>query len=82
MNKKDQKTSVRKHAKIHEITVIKQGLSSHFNPFDYIIWGFLKNKTNATSHHNIGSLKTALKEDLNKMSKEFTLKACKKKGKK
>ena len=37
---------------------------------------FLENKTNATSHPNIGSLKTAIEEKWNKMSK-FSLKAWK-----
>ena len=46
-------------------------------PFDYAIWGVLENKTNATSHPNIGSLKTAFEEEWNKMSEEFILKACK-----
>ena len=34
----------------------------------------LENKTNATSHPNIGSLKTAVVEEWNKMSEEFILK--------
>ena len=47
------------------------------NPLDYAIWGVLENKTNATSHPNIGSLKTAIKKEWDKMSEEFILKACK-----
>ena len=47
------------------------------NPLDYAIWGVLENKTNATSHPNIGSPKTAIEEEWNKMSEEFILKACK-----
>ena len=60
--------SIRKYAnelKIHEKTVrtaIKQNLSPDLNPLDYIIWGVLENKVNATSHPNIGSLKTAIEE--------------------
>ena len=46
-------------------------------PLDYAIWGVLENKTNATSHPNIGSLKTATEEEWNKMSEELILKACK-----
>ena len=46
-------------------------------PLDYAIWGISENKTNATSHPNIGSLKTATEEECNKMSEEFILKACK-----
>ena len=37
--------------------------SPDLNLLDYTIWGFLKNKTNATSHRNIGSLKAVTKED-------------------
>ena len=39
-----------------------------------MLWGILGNKTNATSHQNIGSLKTAIEEEWNE---EFILKACK-----
>ena len=45
--------------------------------FDFAKWGDLENKTNATSHSNTGSLKTAIEEEWNKMSEEFILKACK-----
>ena len=34
-------------------------------------------KTNAISNPNIGSVKTAIEEEWNKMSEEFILKACK-----
>ena len=34
-------------------------------PLDYAIWSILENKTNATSHPNIGSLKT-IEEEWNK----------------
>ena len=47
------------------------------NPLDYAIRGLLENKTNATSHLNIGLLKTAIEEKWSKMSEEFILKACK-----
>ena len=33
------------------------------NSMDYTIWAVLENKTNATSHPNIGSLKTAIEEE-------------------
>ena len=49
---------------------------SDLKPVDYIIWGILENKTNTTSHPNIGSLKTAIEEEWNKMSEEFILKGC------
>ena len=45
---------------------------------DYAIWGVLGNKTNATSHPNIGSLKIHREEKWNKMSEsEIILNACK-----
>ena len=51
--------------------------SSELKPLDYAIWGVLENKTNATSHQNIGSLKTAIEKKWNQISGEFILKACK-----
>ena len=62
--KKDPTTSIRKHInelKVHKKSVrtaIKQDLNPDFNPLDYAIWGISENKTNATFHLNIGSLKT------------------------
>ena len=47
------------------------------NSLDYAIWGIFENKTNATSNPNIGSLKTAIEEEWNKMPEEFILKTCK-----
>ena len=47
------------------------------NPLDYAIWGVLENKMNATSHPNIGLLKTVIEKEWNKMSKEFILQTCK-----
>ena len=38
---------------------------------------WIENKTNATSHPNIGLLKTNIEEEWNKISEEFILKACK-----
>ena len=38
---------------------------------------FRKQKKNTTSHRNIGSFKTVIEEEWNKMSKRFILKACK-----
>ena len=55
---------------------MKQDLSPDINPFDYAMWGILENKTNATSHQNIGSLNSTIEEEWNKMFKEFILKAC------
>ena len=56
---------------------IKQDLSPDHNVFDNVIWGVLENKTNATSHPNIGSLKTVFGEEWNKISEELILKASK-----
>ena len=77
--KKGPTTSIRKYAnelKVHEKT-IKQDLSLDPNPLDYALCGVLENKTNATSHPNIGSHKIAIEEEWNRMSEEFILKACK-----
>ena len=77
--KKDPTMSIRKHTnelKVYKETVrtaIKQDLSP--DSLDYTIWGVLENKTNATSHPNMGSLKAAIEEEWNKMTKEFFLKA-------
>ena len=64
---------------IFEIIGVYLGLPSSpdLSPVDYIIWVVLKNRTNATSHSNIGMLDTAIEEEWKKMSKEFILKACK-----
>ena len=51
--------------------------SPDLNPLNHAIWGVFENKTNANSHPNIGSLKTAIMEKWKKMSEEFILKACK-----
>ena len=51
--------------------------SPDLNPLNYAIWGVLENKTRATSYPNIGSPKTAIEEEWNKMSEEIILKACK-----
>ena len=58
-------------------TVIKQDLRPDLILLDYATWSVLENKTNATSHSNIGLLKIAIVEEWNKMSEEFILKACK-----
>ena len=51
--------------------------SQNLNSHDYTEWGILENKINATFHQNIGSLKTSIEEEWNKMSEEFILKDCK-----
>ena len=65
--------------KIHEKTVrtaIKLDLSPDFKPLDYVTWGVLENKTNATFHPNIGLFKISIEEEWNKISEEFIMKAC------
>ena len=59
-------------------TASKQDLSPDLiHPTDYAVWGVLENKTNAISHSNVGSFKTAIEEEWNKMFEEFILKTCK-----
>ena len=75
--KKDPTTSLRKDAnelKVHAKTVrtaIKQESSTNLNLLDFAIWGVLENKTNASSHLNIGSLKIAIEEDKIKYQKSI-----------
>ena len=60
--------------KVHQKTVrtaIKQNLSPDLNPLDYPVWGVLENKTNATSHLIIGSLKTDIEEEWKKCVKNL-----------
>ena len=81
----DSTKSIRNDAnepKVHEKSVrtaIKQDLNPDQSLFDYAIMGHFRkqNKTNATSHPNIGALKNAIEEEWNKMSEEFILKVCK-----
>ena len=61
------KTKPRKIFKIIGISLWPP-LSSDLNPLDYAIGDILENKRNATSHPNIGSLKTANEKEGNKMS--------------
>ena len=69
-------TKSKKISKIIEFSLWPPSRPDH-NLLDYAKWGILENKKNATSHPNIGSLKTAIKEKWNKMSEEFILKAYK-----
>ena len=79
--KKDPTMFIKKHANELKVpvktvrTAIKQDLSSGLNSLDYAIrgGGSLENKTNATSHPNIG----LFKEELWKMSEKFISKVCK-----
>ena len=81
--KKVYTTSIRKHAKewkVYEKNVwraMKQDINTDLNPLDYAIWDVLENKTNATCHPNIGSLKTAIGKEWNWTSEESVLKASK-----
>ena len=70
----------RNELKVHQKHVraaVKQDISPDLHHLDYPIWGVLENKTNVTSHPNIGSLKTVIEEEWNKMSEELILKAYK-----
>ena len=63
----------------HEKTVravVKQDSNPDLTPLDYAIWGVLEKKTDATSHRENGSFKTAMEEERNKMTKSI-LKVCK-----
>ena len=74
------------HKKVHEWIEsprdkYENSNSTRFKPRPRLPWldymeSFTK-QTNATSHPNIGSLKTAIEEEWNKISEEFILKACK-----
>ena len=80
MNKKrNDDKSITTSQKISEIFWVSlcPPSSPDLNFLDFEIWNVLENKTNATSHPNIGSLKTAIEEEWNKMSEQYILKACK-----
>ena len=51
--------------------------SPDLNPLNYDMWVFLENKKKPTFHSNIGSLKTGIVRERNKMSEDFILKAYK-----
>ena len=55
--------------KISEIIRLSLWLSSNpdLNCLDYAIWNVLENKTNAISHSDIRSLKTAIEKERNKI---------------
>ena len=78
--KKGPTTPIRKHGtklKFPKKTMwrtFKQYLRSDLNPLCYAMWDVFVNKINASSHPNIGLLKTAFEEEWNKMSEEFILK--------
>ena len=74
MIKKNPTTPIRKYAnelKVHEKTVgtaIKRDFSPDLNPLAYATQRSFENKTNTTSHPNVGLLKTAIQREQNKMS--------------
>ena len=61
------KTKLKKISKIIGVSLWPPSSPNH-NPLDYIKWGVLENKINVASNPNIGSLKTAIEEEWNKMS--------------
>ena len=67
------KTKAKKISKIIWVSLWPTSSPDH-NLLDYDIWDILENK-NATFHPNIGSLKTAIEKEWNKMFEEFILKA-------
>ena len=70
---------LRRLRRTHKKTVrkiIKHDLSLELNSSDYTVGSLLENKI-APSNPNIGSLKTAIGEEWNKISKEFILKVSK-----
>ena len=70
------KTKPKKISKIIRVSLWPSS-SAAIKPLDYTIWGVLESITKATSHPNIGLLMTAIEKELNQMSEEFILKACK-----
>ena len=66
--KKDSTMSIRKCTNEMKVqgksvkTAIKEDLSSDLYIFEYAILGILENKTNVTSHPNIGLLKAAIQD--------------------
>ena len=56
------KSSQKKISKMIGVS-LRPPSSPDLNPLDYTMWGILENQTNATSHPNIGSLKTAIEEE-------------------
>ena len=81
--KKDPTTLIRKYAnklKVHWETVkttIKQDLSPDLNSLEYALYDVIESKTNTTSHPNIGSLKTSIEGEWNRMFEVIILKVCK-----
>ena len=77
----DPTTSIRKHAnelKVCAKTMRRENklyICLDLNPLNFAIWCVLENKTNATSHPNIWSFKTAIEKLWIKMSEEFILKS-------
>ena len=57
---------------VHEKTEdSKEHLKPDLKPLWLLLIGVLGNETNATSHPNINSLKTAIEKEYNEMSEEF-----------
>ena len=51
--------------------------SPDLNPLDFAVWGVLEQATNKTSHHNLESLKAAIKTEWANMSDRFVVDSCK-----
>lgn len=50
--------------------------SPDLNPLDFFVCGYLENKSNATPHPNVDSLKAAIAEEWTSMPSETVIKAC------
>ena len=64
------KPSQKKFSQIIGVSLWPPSRPDH-NSLDYGIWGALENETNATSHSNIGSLKTSTEEEWNSLANLF-----------
>ena len=73
---KSKPSQKKKTSEIDEVS-LRPPSSTNLNTIGYVIWGVLENKTNATSHPNIGFLKTVIEYEWNKMIEELILMACK-----
>lgn len=51
--------------------------SPDLNPCDYFLWGVLERRVNITSHPNLTSLKTSIRENLATLDRDMVAGACK-----
>ena len=79
MSEQEKKPQRIYYKKCFEITGVSlwSPSSQNLNTLHNALWGVLENKINPTPNPNIDSFKNAFEMEWNKMSEEFTLKACK-----